>query len=78
VAVEQAKKMICSWREKHTETEMLPFFDLGTFPDWQLQFEGQTVRLRCKVHHNTWCCFTDCCSYSSKLETEEGAGISDQ
>lgn len=64
-------------RQTHSETEVLPFFDLGTFPDWQLQFEGKIMRLRSKVQHNI-CCFTDCWSYSSKLETEEGVGISDQ
>lgn len=64
-------------RQTHSETEMLLFFDLGTFPDWQLQFKGKIMRLRAKVGHNTRC-FTDCCSCSNKLETEEGDGISHQ
>lgn len=51
--------------ERHTrsESEMLPFFDLGTFPDWQLQFEGTIMRLTSKVQHDICCCFTDFCSY---------------
>lgn len=66
-------------RQTHSETEMLPFFDHGTFPDWQLQFKGKIMRLRSKMQHNSCCCFTDCCKLetSSKVETEEGAGISD-
>lgn len=42
------------------------------------EFKGKRMRLRSKMQHNFCCYFTDCCSYSSKLETEKGAGTSDQ
>lgn len=80
MAVAQPKK---KKRFTHGETNTQWGWDAAVLWSWHIsclatEFKGKRMRLRSKMQHNFCCYFTDCCSYSSKLETEKGAGTSDQ